>query len=248
MTTSFYLMNTVNWKKNDTLVISDVHIGIRNNQVKKLCNFLNLVLENPPKRVVVNGDLFELWSANYKSMDIYDYKVIRRLIKLSEIGIKLVFIPGNHDWAFRAFKTIHIGKIKILNEYAIDDYKKKYVVLHGDEFDAFTRNNIVLSLLIDKLYLLLIKATAFLKRLFRMNFALYARNHSEKYKKQVARIKKAALKYAHSAKVDGIIIGHTHWPEIFIDIDGVIYANSGDWLDNCSYLVVGEEIKLHYYN
>jgi len=28
---------------------------------------------------------------------------------------------------------------------------------------------------------------------------------------------------------------------------GVAFANSGDWMDSCSYIVVGETLKLEYY-
>jgi len=61
------------------------------------------------------------------------------------------------------------------------------------------------------------------------------------------KIKKAALVYAGSRKLDGVIIGHTHWPEVFTDINGIVYANAGDWIENCSYLVVNDEIKLEYF-
>jgi len=240
-------MDAVNWTKNDTIVISDVHIGIRNNQTRKLCDFLDLVIKNPPQRLIVDGDLFELWSTNYKEMGDYDYKIIRRLIKLPQIGVKVVYIPGNHDRAFRAFRKIKIGKIKIQNEYLIKDHDKKYIVMHGDEFDAFTRNHVILSIMIDKFYVLLIKLTAFFKKLFRVNFSLYAKKHTSEYNSLVVKVKKAALKYAKSLKVDGVIIGHTHWPEIFTDLDGITYANSGDWIDSCSYVVVGKDVKLEYF-
>jgi len=240
-------MNKITWTKNDSIVISDIHIGIKNNQVKKLCNFLDLIWENPPHRLIIDGDLFELWSTNYKEMNADDYEVIRKLIKLPEKNIKVVFIPGNHDRAFRAFKKIRVGKIKIQNEYIIKGHRKKYIVLHGDEFDAFTRNHIILSIIVDKLYVFLIRANSFLKWLFKFNASLYAKKETVRYSKAVKKIKKAALKYARSLGVDGVIIGHTHWPEISIDSDQIIYANSGDWIDSCSYIVVGDKVKLEYF-
>ena len=219
-------MDQVTWTKNDTIVISDVHIGIKNNQTEKLCQFLDLVLDNPPHRLIVDGDLFELWSTNYKEMDNYDYQIIRKLIKLPEKNIKMVFIPGNHDRAFRAFRKIKVGKIKIQNEYIIKEHKKKYVVLHGDEFDAFTRHHIILSIMIDKMYVGLIKMTSFFKWLFRINLSLYAKKHTSKYNNLVIKIKKAALKYAKSMDMDGIVIGHTHWPEIFTETFSLSVSSS----------------------
>ena len=107
---------------------------------------------NPARRLIIAGDLFELWSTNYKEMGKKEYQIIRKIIELSQIGIKIVYIPGNHDRAFNAFKKITLGKIKIRNEYIIKNYEKRFVVIHGDEFDAFTRNHIIASILLDQLY------------------------------------------------------------------------------------------------
>jgi len=240
-------MNEVNWTKNDTIVFSDVHMGRIDNKAEKLYAFLCLVLKNPPRRVIVAGDLFELWSTNYKKIGKYEYKVIRKIIELSENDIKVVYIPGNHDRAFNAFRKIAIGKIKIQSEYIIKNDKKKFIVIHGDEFDAFTRNHIILSLIIDRFYVFLIKISSFFKTIIGFNISVYDKKKSSSYKKIVQKIKKAALVYADSRKLDGIIIGHTHWPEVFTNIDNIIYANAGDWLENCSYLVVDGDIKLKYF-
>ena len=44
------------------------------------------------------------------------------------------------------------------------------------------------------------------------------------------------VNYAKTQKVDGIICGHLHSPNLK-NIEGVIYGNSGDWVDSCSALV-----------
>lgn len=35
--------------------------------------------------------------------------------------------------------------------------------------------------------------------------------------------------------VDGVVCGHIHRPEIRT-IDGILYANDGDWVENCTAL------------
>ncbi|KKQ15453.1 MAG: Metallo-phosphoesterase protein, partial [Candidatus Moranbacteria bacterium GW2011_GWE1_36_7] len=164
-----------------------------------------------------------------------EHRVIKLVAALSEKGTKIVYIPGNHDRAFRAFFEFTFGKIKLRNEYVIRHDHKKYLVMHGDEFDAFTRNHVVISILLDQFYVLLVRLSAFLKIFSRSKKSLSANKNSKKYA------------YARSRKMDGIIIGHTHWPELMDNPHGVAFANSGDWMDSCSYIVVGETLKLEYY-
>jgi len=235
------------YHKGDTIVISDIHLGSKQSKVKKLASFLRELLKKPPKRIVLAGDVFELWSTNYKNIEADEHRVITLIAKLSEEGTKVVYIPGNHDRAFRAFFRFTFGKIKMRTEYVIKHNNKKYLVMHGDEFDAFTRNHVIISILLDQVYILLVKINSFIRIFSRSKKSLSAAKNSKKYAEIVSRIRALALSYARSRKMDGIIIGHSHWPELLSDPDGVTYANSGDWLDNCSYIVVGDTLKLGYY-
>ncbi|NTW26886.1 MAG: UDP-2,3-diacylglucosamine diphosphatase [Candidatus Moranbacteria bacterium] len=238
----------LNYKKENTIVISDFHLGSKRSKAKKLGNFLHKLLDNPPYRLILDGDVFELWSTNYKNIEADEHRVIKLVAALSEKGTKIVYIPGNHDRAFRAFFEFTFGKIKMRNEYVIRHDHKKYLVMHGDEFDAFTRNHVVISILLDQLYIVLVKINSFLKLFSRSKKSLSAEKHSKKYAEIVSRIRILATSYARSRKMDGIIIGHSHWPELLADPDGVTYVNSGDWIDSCSYVVVGDTLSLEYYN
>ena len=240
-------MVKLEYKKENTIVISDFHMGSSKGSVKELASFLNNLLKNPPKRVIVAGDAFELWSANYKDIGVPEHKIVTLLAKLSEEGTKIVYIPGNHDRAFRAFGKFTFGKIKIRNEYVIESGDKKYLVVHGDEFDTFTRNHMIISILLDQLYVLLVRLNKFIKRFVGQKKSLSAKKHSHRYADVVKNIRNLALTYARSRKFDGIIIGHTHWPEVFTASDGMVYANSGDWIDSLSYIVVGDDIQLKYF-
>lgn len=227
--------------------MSDIHLGTKNSQAGKFYAFLSLLLGNPPKRLIIAGDLFELWSTNFKKMGETEYRIIRKIIELSQNNIKVVYIPGNHDRAFKAFKKITLGEIKIRNEYVIKNYEKRFVVIHGDEFDAFTRNHIIISILLDQLYSWFVRIIKGMKNIFGINIPLSSKKSSKNYRNIVEKIKLAALAFAKSRKIKGVIIGHTHWPEIVKNKKGFIYANAGDWMDTCSYLVVNDEIKLEYF-
>ena len=226
---SFYFFKTnivnLNYKKEDTIVISDLHLGSKSSQAKKVGDFLHKLVENNPNRLILDGDVFELWSTNYKNIGSQEHRVVKLVAALSEKGTKIVYIPGNHDRAFQAFFKFTFGKIKMRNEYVIHHNHKKYIVIHGDEFDAFTRNHVIVSILLDQFYIVLVKLAKFIKIFSRSKSSLSADKHSKKYAELVSKIRTLALAYARSRKMDGIIIGHTHWPEILSDPDGMTYIN-----------------------
>jgi len=233
------------YSKTETIIISDLHIGHKGSKIQKLCAFLDWLLKLPPKRLILDGDVFELWSTNYKKAGAYEYRAFQKILALSEKGTHVVYIPGNHDRAFRTFWKFTLGNIKVRNEYILKQNGNRYLVIHGDEFDAFTRNHVVLSLIIDQLYTLLIKFSIALKQVLKINTSLASKRNSEHYEKVVAKIRRAALLYARSRLFDGIIIGHTHQAEVSVDKHGITYANAGDWLENASYIVVGKSITIH---
>lgn len=240
-------MNNLEYKKNDTIVISDFHLGNRRSRPEKVNGFLAELLKEPPKRLVIAGDAFELWSQSYKEIGAEEHRIIKMVMELSEAGTKVVYIPGNHDRAFRAFFKFTFGKLKMRNEYVIHHNHKKYLVTHGDEFDAFTRNHAIIGLLLDQLYVVLVRINKFLRIFSRSKKSLSGLKSSKRYAETVEKIRNLAISYARSRKMSGIIIGHTHWPETVSSPKGIVYVNSGDWLENFSYVVVGDEVELKYY-
>jgi UDP-2,3-diacylglucosamine pyrophosphatase LpxH len=233
------------YHKNDTLVISDLHLGSMASNPLLFSKFLDMLIANPPRRLILAGDIFEMWNANYQNLGAIEYRTIAKVFALAEKGTHLVYIPGNHDRAFRGFRKITVGETKIRNEYILRHNHKKYLILHGDEFDSFTSNHVVLALILDQLYVALIKFSAFCKRFIGWKVSLAERKSSKRYEKMVAKIRAAAIYYARSREMNGLIMGHTHWPEVVQEKDGLVYANCGDWLETCSYVVVGEEVTLH---
>lgn len=240
-------MTETKYNKEDTIVMSDFHLGSNKSKTKEIARFLSELLKESPKRLVLAGDVFELWSTNYKSIDGGEHRIITLVSQLSEAGTRIVYIPGNHDRAFWAFSKFTFGKIKMRNEYVVRHNHKKYLVMHGDEFDAFTRNHVVISILLDQLYILLVKINKVLRFFAKSKKSLSAEKHSKKYAEMVGKIRSLALSYARSRKLSGIVIGHSHWPEIVNEPDGIVYANSGDWIDSCSYVVIGDKVHLEYF-
>ena len=64
----------------------------------------------------------------------------------------------------------------------------------------------------------------------------------------VRRFEAAAVERARHAGMDGVVCGHIHVGNVRA-IDGLLYANSGDWVENCTALVedaAGQIRLLHW--
>jgi UDP-2,3-diacylglucosamine pyrophosphatase LpxH len=46
----------------------------------------------------------------------------------------------------------------------------------------------------------------------------------------------AIARHGKSLRVDGVICGHIHTP-VIKPLDGIVYLNCGDWVDNCTAIV-----------
>ena len=51
----------------------------------------------------------------------------------------------------------------------------------------------------------------------------------------VDRFEGAAVNYAKLKGFDAILCGHIHQPALKV-LDDIIYLNTGDWVENCSYI------------
>lgn len=59
----------------------------------------------------------------------------------------------------------------------------------------------------------------------------------------VPQYQRASLHAARDARVDGIVCGHIHKPDL-IERDGLAYYNDGDWVESCTALVEDESGEL----
>ena len=59
------------------------------------------------------------------------------LLKKSQEGTRVIYIPGNHDDDMRAFVGLRFGNIEVLGRCIhTTGAGRRLLVLHGDEFDA----------------------------------------------------------------------------------------------------------------
>lgn len=224
-----------------TVWISDLHLGTRSCKGEFLLDFMKTVRCD---QLFLVGDIIDLWKArNGWSWSIAQTDVLRRILKLPKKGCRVTFVPGNHDEHFRDFLGHSFAGVEIrdLVEYELAD-GRKFLVFHGDQFDAFITRYRWLSILGGQAYEWLIALNNCVnwirKRLGFGYWSLskFVKDRTKQATMAINNFEQVIAKYARKKGVDGVVCGHIHKPEIK-DLDGVIYCNDGDWVENCTALV-----------
>ena len=226
----------------DLVVISDTHFGTIGCRAKELNQYLKSI---NPKKVVLNGDIIDIWQFNKRHWDKYHTKVIKQLLKFISNGTKVHYIAGNHDEALRRFLNFELEGFKITNKLSLDLNGKKTWFFHGDVFDVTMQHSRWLTRLGGFGYdlLILINATVnkFLTLIGREKLS-FSKTIKNKVKAAVSYINKfeaTVTDIALKNKFDYVVCGHIHQPCIktFETEDGnITYLNSGDWIENMTAL------------
>lgn len=224
-----------------TIWISDVHLGTRGCNAGMLIDFLDHVDSDTMYLV---GDIVDGWRLRRKFYwPAAHSDVVWRLLKRAGRGTRMIFIPGNHDEAFRQFCGLDFGGIAIRrNAVHVTADGRRLLVLHGDEFDAITLAHRWLAHVGDTAYSLLMLANravnAFRRRVGLPYWSL-SKHAKARVKNAVAfisRFEEIVAEAAGARGVDGVVCGHIHTAEMRT-IGDIAYFNDGDWVESATALV-----------
>ena len=115
------------------VVISDTHLGTIGSQSKELHKYLKSI---DPKKIILNGDIIDVWQFSKRNWDKYHTKIIGQLLKFISKGVEVHYIVGNHDESFRRFLNLELDGFKISNKLKLDLDGQKAWFFHGDVFDV----------------------------------------------------------------------------------------------------------------
>lgn len=225
-----------------TLFISDVHLGTRASQAEML---LDLLKHTEAETIYLVGDILDFWRIKRGAVWPQTHNdVLQKLLRKARKGTRIVYIPGNHDEALRDYAGMHFGGIEIERQafHATAD-GRRFIVLHGDEYDVVVRYARWLALLGDRGYELALWSNAplnFIRRKLGLGYWSLSAYLKHRVKTAVSFIGAFERNLAEEAKrhqVDGVICGHIHHAANH-DIGGVRYINTGDWVESCT--AVGE--------
>ena len=223
-----------------TIFISDVHLGTKGCQSALLLEFLRDV---DADTIYLVGDIVDAWRLKqswYWPQEHND--VVQKLLRKARKHVRIVYIPGNHDEALRDFPGIHFGGVEVCERAIhVGPDGRRYLVMHGDEFDMVVRHARWLALLGDWAYETALRVNAVLAVVRRhFGFTYWSLSAWAKLKVKgavsfIGRYEDALVAEAQKAGVDGIICGHIHHAAIH-DKLGLRYMNCGDWVESCTAL------------
>ena len=225
-----------------TIVLSDIHLGTNGSKAKEAVEFLKM---NRCEKLILNGDIIDGWQlkkyGSWKKKHTAFFRIVLKM--MDKYDTKVIYLRGNHDDFLDQVLPLVVGKnFQIRRDYILKSGNKKFYITHGDIFDSVTTNMKWLAHLGDLGYTFLLWLNKKYNQ-YRASRGLSYYSLSQvikaKVKMAVNYVTDFEEKLAELAKAkgcDGIICGHIHQAAIR-EIDGIIYMNSGDWVETMSALV-----------
>ena len=223
------------------LFISDVHLGTRTAQAERLLDLLRCCEADV---IYLVGDIIDFWKVRRGPHWPQTHNdVLQKLMRKVRKGTRVVVIPGNHDEVLRDYAGMQFGGVEIHRDTLhITARGRRYVVMHGDEFDVVVRTARWLALLGDRGYefaLWFNHPLNWVRRHCGLGYWSLSAYLKYRVKKAVAFIgafEEAVAMEARRRDADGIICGHIHHASDR-NVHGTHYLNCGDWVESCTAVV-----------
>ncbi|MDZ7765477.1 MAG: UDP-2,3-diacylglucosamine diphosphatase [Melioribacteraceae bacterium] len=220
--------------------ISDVHLGLQSKELEhkkeqKLVSFLQFASRNCDELIIL-GDLFDYWFEYRRVIQKGFFKTLSALEELSERGVKVHYIIGNHDFMHRDFFAEDIGATLYYNPFTIGLNGKKFFLGHGDGLISNDLGYKILKKVLRNKFL------QFLFSLIHPDLGIKLASSTSKKSRDYTKTKDygesdslfevAKKKIDHGA--DYVMFGHSHRRR-FEKYNQGYYVNLGTWLTQPCY-------------
>lgn len=228
-----------------SIFISDVHLGTRDAKIAYLHDFLS---KTECDNLYLVGDIFDLWKLKKGwHWPALNNELLALVFRKAKAGTRVTYIPGNHDEMFRDYTGSDYNGVRLEQE-AIHECAdgRRYLVIHGDEFDCIMRHNKWLAHIGDGAYELLLWLNHWFnaaRRRLGFNYwslSAFLKHQAKSAVNFIGDFEKLVCHEAGRRGVTGIICGHIHHAAMR-NIDGYEYKNTGDWVESCTALVESHE-------
>jgi len=217
-----------------TLIVSDLHLGAKISRTDKILHVLNNV---QCKNLIINGDLFD--SDTTRQFTSEDWQIISLLSKIAEKS-NVLLVGGNHGRQLDILAE-KMG-IQILENHVFNVGEKKFLCMHGDEFDMFVKNLPMTTHVFTRIYYLIQRFGG-----KKQSFSIVLKRLTKQILGISRRQQRLALKKGSSQNANVIICSHTHIPHSS-EKSGVLFLNSGSFCNNLStYITIDKSgvVKMH---
>jgi len=220
--------------KIEALFISDVHLGSKGSNANEV---LNVLKQYQPEYLFLVGDIIDGWLLKRKFRWPQSHtNVLRKILSYSKNGTKVIYIPGNHDEFMRDYLELSFGNIEVHNEYI---FKNTYIT-HGDLYDGVVKLK-WLGILGSIGYDMAISIDRTLKSWgYKRSLSKFLKNSVKEAVKFMTSFEEEIVRQGIKHNCDTVMCGHIHHPDNKI-INGVRYLNTGDFIENNSYIIYNDE-------
>lgn len=228
-------------RKVDILVLSDLHLGSFGCRAGELLAYLRSV---SPEKVILNGDIIDIWAFNKKYFPKEHMRVVKKLLKWSA-KIPVYYITGNHDEALRRYSPAQLGNLHLVDKLVLEIDGRSHWFFHGDIFDATMKNAKWLAKLGGFGYDLLIRLNHWVNLALtllgrpRMSFSKRVKDSVKSAVNFISDFETTMVEIAIFEGHQAVVCGHIHQPRISTirsEHGTIDYLNSGDWIENLSAL------------
>ena len=221
-----------------TLFLSDVHLGSKAAQAEMLVDFLR---HHDAEKIYLVGDIVDGWRLKRSWHWPQSHNdVVQKLLRKARKGAEIVYVPGNRDEFLRSFLGQHFGGVEVKrNDIHVTADGRRFLVMHGDEFDVVVRNARLLAYLGDWAYDAAIAINVvfnFVRR--KLGFPYWSISAWAKMKVKnavnfIGTFEQALADEAAKRDCDGVICGHIHHAQLTTH-SGIEYVNTDDWVESCT--------------
>lgn len=232
-----------------SIFISDIHLGTKEAKIDYLIDFLK---KTESEYLYLIGDVFDFWKLKsgwyWPPLNNEIIRIVEQKVKQ---GTRVIYIPGNHDSRMRDYAGANINGVEIqLTHEHISAKDKRYLILHGDEFDSFVITREWLSNIGSWSYDALLRVNHYFNAVRHRlgmpywSLSAFVKSSIKNSVKHIERYESVAIERAKSQNMHGIICGHIHKPANRTQ-DGINYLNTGDWVETCSAIVEDQSGEFH---
>jgi UDP-2,3-diacylglucosamine hydrolase len=185
------------------------------------------------------GDLFDFWFEYRFAVPAAYLKVVAGLLDLARSGVKVVYIPGNHDFWMKDYLHREAGVELAADSIEVSHFGKRIYITHGDGL----RHDDYGYRFIKKLFRNRLCIWLYSQLPVNVAYRLAMRSSKASRDYTTNRQKSDTPDYIEFARkkvaegYDAVVMGHVHIPQIE-DLGQGLYINTGEFFEGYSYVVL----------
>jgi UDP-2,3-diacylglucosamine hydrolase len=219
------------------VVVSDAHlVGLDDPNQTHLARWLDSLLVVGLDELILLGDLFHHWWG-FPGVVMTEYvPICAALLRVKSAGVKIRFIPGNHDFHVGDFFEDTL-QATITGPIALTLCERRFFFAHGDEADTSQGYWLTRKLLQGPVFAAMMRVLgpgrgmALLKKL-----AGSSRDHMGDQQPLLERQRTWATPHLQ-AGAEFVVMGHVHWPGMVALPAGTV-VHLGDWVSHYTFLLI----------